>query len=114
MFTIGLTDHLEAPADHPSSVVFQEVAELVELADALGVRYAWFAEHHAHAHHGHLPTPLLFALHLAGRTRAIQLGTAVLCLNLKHAVDVAEQVAVADILDRRSAGGRLRERKHPR
>ena len=103
MFTIGLTDHLEAPPDQPSSVVFQEVTELVELADALGVRYAWFAEHHAHAHHGHLPTPLLFALHLAGRTRAIHLGTAVLCLNLKHPVDVAEQVAVADIL----TGGRL-------
>ena len=79
------------------------MSELVELADALGVKYAWFAEHHAHAHHGHLPTPLLFALHLAGRTRTIQLGTAVLCLNLKHAVDVAEQVAVADTL----TGGRL-------
>ena len=103
MFTIGLTDHLEAHADSPSSEVYHEVGELVELADAIGVQYAWFAEHHAHAHQGHLPTPLLFALHLAGRTRAIHLGTAVLCLNLKHPVDVAEQVAVADTL----SGGRL-------
>ena len=103
MLTIGLTDHLEGPAEQPSRTIFEEVAALVELADALGVRYAWFAEHHAHAHQGHLPTPLLFALHLAGRTRSIQLGTAVLCLNLRHPVDVAEQVAVADTL----AGGRL-------
>ena len=66
-------------------------------------RYAWFAEHHAHAHHGHLPTPLLFALHLAGRTRQIRLGTAIVCLNLHHPLDVAEQVAVADVL----TGGRL-------
>jgi alkanesulfonate monooxygenase SsuD/methylene tetrahydromethanopterin reductase-like flavin-dependent oxidoreductase (luciferase family) len=76
---------------------------LVRLADALGVRYAWFAEHHAHAHHGHLPTPLLLALHLAGQTQRIHLGSAVVCLNLHTALDVAEQVAVADTL----MGGRL-------
>jgi alkanesulfonate monooxygenase SsuD/methylene tetrahydromethanopterin reductase-like flavin-dependent oxidoreductase (luciferase family) len=84
-------------------LIYDEVAELVRLADDLGVRYAWFSEHHAHAHHGHLPTPLLFALHLAGQTRQIRLGTAIICLNLHHPLDVAEQVAVADIL----AGGRL-------
>ncbi len=103
MFTIGLTDHLEGPPDRPSSAIFDEVADLVRLADRLGVRYAWFAEHHAHAHHGHLPTPLLFALHLAGQTGRIRLGTAVLCLNLRHPLDIAEQVAVADTL----TGGRL-------
>lgn len=95
---IGLTDHLEGPADRPSSEIFAEVGELVSLADELGVRYAWFAEHHAHAHFGHLPTPLLFALHLAGRTKQIHLGSAIVCLNLHHAMDVAEQVAVADLL----------------
>lgn len=95
---IGLTDHLEGPADRPSSEIFAEVADLVCLADQLGVRYAWFAEHHAHAHFGHLPTPLLFALHLAARTRQIHLGTAIICLNLHHPFDIAEQVAVADLL----------------
>ncbi len=103
MIAIGLTDHLEGPIERPASAIFEEVAELVRLADRLGVRYAWFAEHHAHAHHGHLPTPLLLTLHLAGQTRQIQLGTAVICLNLHHPLDVAEQVAVADVL----TGGRL-------
>lgn len=103
MFTIGLTDHLEGPPDRPSAAIFGEVAELVRLADRLGVGYAWFAEHHAHAHRGHLPTPLLFALHLAGQTRSIRLGTAITCLNLHHPLDVAEQVAVADVL----TGGRM-------
>ncbi len=56
-----------------------------------------------HAHHGHLPTPLLLALHLAGQTRLIQLGTAIICPNLHHPLDVAEQVAVADLL----ANGRM-------
>jgi len=102
-FTIGLTDHLEGPADRPSREVFDEVSDLVRLADRLGVRYAWFAEHHAHAHQGHLPTPLLLALHLAGSTRDIHLGCAVICLNHHHPLDVAEQVAVADTL----TGGRM-------
>ena len=98
MFTIGLTDHLEGPPDQPSSIIFDEVSDLVRLGDELGVRYAWFSEHHAHAHKGHLPTPLLLALHLAGQTRQIALGTAIICLNLHHPLDVAEQVAVADVL----------------
>jgi alkanesulfonate monooxygenase SsuD/methylene tetrahydromethanopterin reductase-like flavin-dependent oxidoreductase (luciferase family) len=96
-FQIGLTDHLEGPQDQ-SAAIFEEVADLVRQADRLGVSYAWFSEHHAHAHHGHLPTPLLFALHLAGQTRHIRLGTAIICLNLHHPLDVAEQVAVADLL----------------
>jgi alkanesulfonate monooxygenase SsuD/methylene tetrahydromethanopterin reductase-like flavin-dependent oxidoreductase (luciferase family) len=102
-FTIGITDHLEGPPDRPSTEVFAEVAHLVRLADRLGVEHAWFAEHHAHAHEGHLPAPLLFALHMAGQTRQIRLGTAITCLNLHHPLVVAEQVAVADVL----TGGRI-------
>lgn len=98
MFEIGLTDHLEGAAEQPSQDIYAEIADLVELADELGVKYAWFAEHHVHAHRGHLPAPLLFALHLAGRTRRIHLGTAIICLNLHAPLDVAEQVAVADAL----------------
>jgi alkanesulfonate monooxygenase SsuD/methylene tetrahydromethanopterin reductase-like flavin-dependent oxidoreductase (luciferase family) len=97
-FVIGLTDHLEGPREQPSAVIFDEVADLVRLADQLGVEYAWFSEHHGHAHFGHLPTPLLFALHMAGQTQRIRLGTAIICLNLHHPLDVAEQVAVADVL----------------
>jgi alkanesulfonate monooxygenase SsuD/methylene tetrahydromethanopterin reductase-like flavin-dependent oxidoreductase (luciferase family) len=50
-----------------------------------------------------MPAPLLFALHLAGLTRQIRLGTAIICLNLHHPLAVAEQVAVADSL----SSGRL-------
>jgi len=97
---IGLTDHLEGPREQSSAVIFDEVANLVRLADKLGVQYAWFSEHHGHAHFGHLPTPLLFALHLASQTQHIRLGTAIICLNLHHPLDVAEQVAVADLLSK--------------
>jgi alkanesulfonate monooxygenase SsuD/methylene tetrahydromethanopterin reductase-like flavin-dependent oxidoreductase (luciferase family) len=100
LFQIGLTDHLEGPQDQPSAEILDDVSDLVRLADQLGVQYAWFSEHHAHAHYGHLPAPLLLALHLAGQTRTIRLGTAIICLNLHHPLDVAEQVAVADLLSK--------------
>jgi alkanesulfonate monooxygenase SsuD/methylene tetrahydromethanopterin reductase-like flavin-dependent oxidoreductase (luciferase family) len=103
MFALGITDHLEGPADRPSLEIYREVEDLVALADSLGVDYFWFAEHHAHAHKGHVPTPLLLALHLAGKTKQIRLGTAIICLNLHHPLDVAEQVSTADLL----CGGRL-------
>ena len=103
MIRIGITDHLEGPRRQPSAQVYAEVGELVRLADEIGIDYFWFAEHHAHAHQGHLPAPLLLALHLAGQTTRIRLGTAIICLNLHHPLAVAEQVAIADTL----SGGRL-------
>ncbi len=79
---------------------------IVRLADEVGIEYAWFSEHHSHAHHGHLPAPLLLALALASETRSIRLGTAIICLNLHHPLDIAEQVATADLLmNRRLAPG---------
>lgn len=98
MIQLAITDHLEGPADRPSADIYGEVMELIAIADRLGAARFFFAEHHAHLHQGHLPTPLMLALHAAGKTSRIQLGTAVICLNLHNALDVAEQVAVADVL----------------
>src|SRR5258708_1375511 len=71
---LALTYHVEGPADRPSSEIYDEHERQVILADELGFDYAWFSEHHANAHYGHLPTPLLFALHLAHKTTQIKLG----------------------------------------
>lgn len=99
----ALTYHIEGPRERPSPEIYEEISRQVVLADELGFDYAWFAEHHSHIHLGHLPCPLLLALHLAGRTQRIHLGTAVICLNMHHPVAVAEEIAVADHL----AGGRI-------
>ena len=99
----GLTYHVEGPLERPSAEIYGEIAGQVRLADRLGFSYAWFSEHHGHAHYGHMPAPLLFALHLACQTEHIRLGTAIICLNLHDPIDVAEQVAVADTL----ADGRM-------
>ncbi len=98
MIVLGITDHVEGPRDWPSGEIYAEVAAQTELADGLGFEYAWFAEHHAHVHQGHLPVPLLLALHLCGRTQRIRLGSAVICQNLHHPLAVGEQCAVADLL----------------
>jgi alkanesulfonate monooxygenase SsuD/methylene tetrahydromethanopterin reductase-like flavin-dependent oxidoreductase (luciferase family) len=106
MIAFGITDHLESPREVPSEQVFQRIIAQTELADRLGFEYAWFAEHHAHAHYGHLPAPLLLAIHLAGRTKQIRLGSAIICLNLHHPLAVAEQCATADwLMNQRGAFG---------
>lgn len=94
----ALLDHVEAPCERPSAQVYDEVASYVRLADRLGFDYYWFSEHHSHVHYGHLPWPLLLALHLASQTQRIQLGTAIICLNLHHPLAIAEQAVVADLL----------------
>ncbi len=98
-----LTYHVEGEAHTPSREVYDELERQVRLADGLGFHAAWFAEHHFHVHRGHSPNPLLLALHLAGRTRRIRLGSAVLCVALHHPLRLAEDLLMADVL----TGGRL-------
>ncbi len=100
---LGFTDHVEGPREQSSSAIYNEIEQQVKLADQLGVDYYWFSEHHSHVHYGHLPSPLLYALYLTGRTNQICTGTAIICLNLHNPISVAEDVAVADIL----SGNRL-------
>ena len=94
---------MEGEQDTPSREVFDEIAAQVRLADTLGFHAAWFAEHHFHVHRGHLPTPHLFALHLAGRTERIHLGSAVITSALHHPLRLAEDLITIDVL----TGGRL-------
>jgi alkanesulfonate monooxygenase SsuD/methylene tetrahydromethanopterin reductase-like flavin-dependent oxidoreductase (luciferase family) len=98
-----LTYHVEGELETPSREVFDEISAQVRLADTLGFHAAWFAEHHFHVHRGHLPTPHLFALHLAGRTERIHLGSAVITSALHHPLRLAEDLITIDVL----TGGRL-------
>lgn len=98
MVDYALTYHVEGERRQPSREIYEQIARQVELADRLGFAHVWFGEHHAHAHLGHAPHPILFALHLAGRTKRIHLGAAVLTINLHHPVAMAEQIAMADVL----------------
>jgi alkanesulfonate monooxygenase SsuD/methylene tetrahydromethanopterin reductase-like flavin-dependent oxidoreductase (luciferase family) len=98
-----LTYHVEDERETPSRQVFEEVGAQVRLADRLGFHAVWFAEHHFHVHRGHLPNPILLALHLAGQTERIHLGSAVVTSALHHPLRLAEDMLTAEVL----TGGRL-------
>ena len=71
-------------------------------AEALGYESAWIAEHHFNDY-GLCPAPQVLAAFMAARTSTIRLGMGVSLLPLHHPIDLAEQLAVLDVV----SGGRL-------
>jgi alkanesulfonate monooxygenase SsuD/methylene tetrahydromethanopterin reductase-like flavin-dependent oxidoreductase (luciferase family) len=71
-------------------------------AEPLGYHSAWFAEHHFNDY-GLCPAPPVLASFVAARTTTLRLGMGVSLLPLHHPVDLAEQLAVLDVV----SGGRL-------
>src|SRR5437879_4422466 len=89
-------------ADKSAAQVFAEVAEQTRLADQLGYRTAWFAEHHF-SNYCMCASPLMMVAHCAAVTEKIRLGTAVVVLPLYNPARLAAEIATADAL----SNGRL-------
>jgi alkanesulfonate monooxygenase SsuD/methylene tetrahydromethanopterin reductase-like flavin-dependent oxidoreductase (luciferase family) len=81
---------------------YDRVLETIADAEAWGVDSVWLSEHHGFED-GYLPQPLTFAAAIAARTSRVRIGTAILLAGLRPALDIAEQVAIVDIL----SGGRM-------
>lgn len=96
--TLLFHTHHDTAAEKASADAYAEVLDLIRRADALPIDCAWFAEHHLSPTRGRIPAPLLFAVAAARETRRIRLGPCVLLLPLHHPLDLAEQVAEADLL----------------
>jgi alkanesulfonate monooxygenase SsuD/methylene tetrahydromethanopterin reductase-like flavin-dependent oxidoreductase (luciferase family) len=77
--------------------IYCESLEQTRLAEALGFHAVWLTEQHFNDF-GVCPDPLLFATHLAGATREIRLGTAVVLLSIHNPVVLAERAALLDQL----------------
>ncbi len=60
--------------------LYDETLEQVELADRLGIDYAWAVEHHFLDEHSHLSAPEVFLAACAQRTRSIRLGHSVMVM----------------------------------
>ena len=83
--------------ERPFAAMYDELVEEVQLAEDLGLEVAWLAEHHF-VNYSVSPSPLMFAIKAAERTRRIRFGTAVLVLPFSHPLRLAGEVAVADML----------------
>jgi len=103
--TLNLLFHLhhETEAERPSPRAYEEVLSLILQADTLPIGCVWLAEHHLLATRGRLPAPLLMAVAGARATRRVRIGPCVLLVPLHALLDLAEQIATADLL----TGGRL-------
>jgi alkanesulfonate monooxygenase SsuD/methylene tetrahydromethanopterin reductase-like flavin-dependent oxidoreductase (luciferase family) len=71
-------------------------------AESLGYHSVWIAEHHFNDY-GLCPAPPVLASFVAARTTRLRLGMGVSLLPLHHPVELAEQLAVLDVV----SGGRL-------
>jgi alkanesulfonate monooxygenase SsuD/methylene tetrahydromethanopterin reductase-like flavin-dependent oxidoreductase (luciferase family) len=77
--------------------VYDSALEQMLAAEDLGYHSVWIAEHHFNDY-GLCPTPPVLASFLAARTRTLRLGMGVSLLPLHHPVDLAEQLAVLDVV----------------
>jgi alkanesulfonate monooxygenase SsuD/methylene tetrahydromethanopterin reductase-like flavin-dependent oxidoreductase (luciferase family) len=82
--------------------VYDSALEQILAAEPLGYHSAWIAEHHFNDY-GLCPVPPVLAAYVAARTRKLRLGMGVSLLPLHHPVDLAESLAVLDVI----SGGRL-------
>lgn len=80
------------------SEAYADTLAEAELADQLGFRCVWLAEHHFMRQHSHCSKPDLMLAALAQRTSRIRLGMGTIPVPYHHPVHLAERVATLDIL----------------
>jgi len=67
-------------------------------SEALGFDSLWANEHHFDAYGGIIPSPPIMLSALAQRTRRVRLGTSVIVLPLHSPLEIAEQMAMIDLM----------------
>ena len=88
---------LQSPDMLPSKEVYARAVEQAEAAEDLGFDSVWLAEHHFSSY-GYCPYPLLLAVKIGERTKRVRVGTAVVVLPLHHPLQLAEEIAMTDVL----------------
>ena len=85
--------------------LFQDALDQVELADKLGIDYAWEVEHHFLEEYSHSSCPEIFLAAASQRTTNIRLGHGIrqVITNYNHPARTAECIATLDLV----SGGRV-------
>jgi alkanesulfonate monooxygenase SsuD/methylene tetrahydromethanopterin reductase-like flavin-dependent oxidoreductase (luciferase family) len=98
---VGMTLQLTSFGDKPDLETYQDELSLMEMAEVLGFDSVWALDHHFT---GYVmsPDPTQLLSYVAGRTKRVQLGTAVIVLPWHDPVEIAEKIALLDVV----SGGR--------
>ena len=97
----GIFYELQLPrpwAQDSERQLYHNALEQLELADRLGVDYAWEVEHHFLEEYSHCSAPEVFLGAASQRTRQIRLGHGIIQLTTNHPARVAERVSTLDLL----------------
>lgn len=80
--------------------LFQDALDQVELADRLGIDYAWEVEHHFLEEYSHSSAPEIFLAAASQRTKNIRLGHGIrqVITNYNHPARTAECIATLDLV----------------
>jgi alkanesulfonate monooxygenase SsuD/methylene tetrahydromethanopterin reductase-like flavin-dependent oxidoreductase (luciferase family) len=80
--------------------LFNEALQQVELADRIGIDYAWEVEHHFLEEYSHSSAPEVFLAACAARTRNIRLGQGIrqVIPKYNHPARTAEVIATLDLV----------------
>ncbi|MCZ6785177.1 MAG: LLM class flavin-dependent oxidoreductase [Proteobacteria bacterium] len=80
--------------------LFHEALDQVELADRLGIDYAWEVEHHFLEEYSHSSAPEVFLAACSQRTKRIRLGHGIVLLppGYNQPARVAERIATLDLV----------------
>jgi alkanesulfonate monooxygenase SsuD/methylene tetrahydromethanopterin reductase-like flavin-dependent oxidoreductase (luciferase family) len=91
--------------DGAELALFQDALAQVELADRLGIDYAWEVEHHFLEEYSHSSAPEVFLAAASQRSRRIRLGHGIVLMPPAYNAParVAERVATLDLV----SGGRV-------
>lgn len=81
----------------PATSHYGRWLERIEEAESLGAEAVWLTEHHFFDD-GYLPQCWTFAASIAARTSSVRIGTAVALLPLHAAIELAEQIALVDVI----------------
>lgn len=80
--------------------LLKQALEQVELADHLGIDYAWEVEHHFLEEYSHSSAPEVFLAACSQRTKRIRLGHGIVLMPpaYNHPARVAERIATLDLI----------------
>ena len=78
--------------------MYDQILSEVDYAESAGFHRVWVAEHHAGGYGGQLPCVPVMLSAIAQRTKRIGLASGGLCIPLHRPLELAEQMAMVDIL----------------